>query len=72
MTITAVISGIFAIFESIPIMRDALYAAIDMRIAARVEAARQGRIGGYNELQTAKTSEEALAALGNIIRSRPQ
>lgn len=72
MTITAIISGIFAIFEAVPIMRDALYAAIDGVVARRVEAARQGRIGGYDELTKAQTPEQILAALGNIVRNRPQ
>lgn len=71
MTLTAIISGIFAIAAAVPYVADALYAAIDGLIAKRVEAARQGRIQGYDFLKAAKTEEEMIEALKRIIRNRP-
>lgn len=71
MTITAVISGIFAVCAAVPYIAEALYAAIDGLIAKRVEAARQGRIKGYDFLKNAKNEEEAIEALKVIIRNRP-
>lgn len=71
MTLTAVISGIFAIAAAVPYIAEALYAAIDGLIASRVEAARQGRIKGYEFLKNAKTEDEAIEALSTIIRNRP-
>lgn len=71
MTLTAFLAGMFSIFESIPMFRDALYAALDGIIATRVEAAKQARLEAYENLKTATTPEAAASALGAIIRNRP-
>lgn len=52
-------------------IRDALYAALDSIIAERVAHAREGRIDAYYKLQAAQTPEDAVKALGDIVRNRP-
>jgi len=72
MTLVALFKGLFTIAEAIPILRDAFYQAMDYFIAKRVEAARQGRILGYDQLNNARGAESAISALGVLVRNRPR
>lgn len=71
MPLAMFIGGLFKALEGVPMIRDALYAALDSIIAERVAHAREGRIDAYYKLQAAQTPEDAVKALGDIVRNRP-
>ncbi len=70
MTVAAFFSGLFAIFEAIPILRDGFLSALSLYYQSKIDAAKVQRTDGAKELENAKTPEEVQKALGNIIRGR--
>jgi len=69
MSLTAIFTGIFAVFKSIPIVRDAFHAALSLYYQDMVDTARRNRTAGSKEYENAKTPEEYQAALGIIVRN---
>lgn len=63
-------TGIFAFFESVPILRDAFREALFSYYQDQVNKAKAQRTEGFEEYAKAKTPDEFQSALGNIIRGR--
>jgi hypothetical protein len=61
----------FKIIEAIPKIRDGFYFALDQYLQMRVNRAEEKRSVGYEDLKNATNKEQALKALGVIVRNRP-
>lgn len=72
MSLVGFITGVFAIAEAIPVIRDAFHSAVSMYYAQKIAKATAERNGAVDDLSKAKTKEEIQKALGRIVRARAQ
>lgn len=72
MTLVSFFTGLFAVAEAVPVIRDAFHAAIGLYYAKKIEAANKERSDGIKDLEKAKSLEDIQSALGRIVRNRAQ
>lgn len=70
MTLTSFILGLFAVAKAVPIVYDALMAAISLFYQQEIERAKGERLEAIKELKDAKNPTETQAALGKLVRAR--
>ena len=70
MSIVAFISGLFAVAEAVPILRDALHSAISLYYAQKIAKSTKERADAIQILKDSNSVEEIQAALGRIVRAR--
>lgn len=69
MNLVAIFKGIFAIFESVPILRDAFFSALEAYYQKKITEAYHKRIEGIDALKNAQTIEDYQNALSAIVRN---
>lgn len=72
MTLVAILKGMFAFFESVPIIRDAFFSALESFYEAKIAKARKERLDAIKKLDDAITIEEYQTALGALVRATPK
>ena len=70
MSLTAIFTGIFAVMEAIPILRDAFHAAMSLYYAKKIETATRERSEAVEEFKKADTLEQVESAFFKIINNR--
>ena len=69
MSFVTILKGLFAFFESVPILRDAFFSALEAFYEAKIAKARKERLDAIKKLDEAVTIEEYQAALGDLVRN---
>ena len=70
MTLVSIFTGIFAIAEAVPILRDAFHSAVSMYYAKKIAESTKERKDAIDELNKAKSVQEIQNAVGRIVRAR--
>lgn len=70
MSLVTIFTGIFAIAEAVPVLRDAFHSAISMYYAKKIAEATKERTDAIDDLSKAKDVQAIQNALGRIVRAR--
>lgn len=63
-------TGLFAVMEAVPIIRDAFMSALSLYYSAKIEKAKRERHEAVLDLEKATNADEIAEALSRIIRNR--